>query len=263
MDQKIRTNGALFTSLLLGFCSVISFILGIGMLTGYPDEIWWAGLLLLLCSVLVGYGSVNSYRSSKKEKKISDEQMQTIQQKIRQVDNAKGKLEVLTIWAYSQAEWKAFMKWEKAERSSGTLMEAAILVGLGTLAIYFFKGADWITAFTISIVMGIIYGGIKYIITMSSIKLDENKMPEVIITNQSVIVNGHMNRFYGNNLWLGKVSIKEVKAFNILEFTYCWSTRSGETYDELRVPIPKGNLKEAIGLQERLMEAKKSLGQTY
>jgi hypothetical protein len=59
------------------------------------------------------------------------------------------------------------------------------------------------------------------------------------------------------------VSIKEVKAFNILEFTYCWSTRSGKTYDEIRVPIPKGNLKEAISLQERLMDAKKLLEQTY
>jgi hypothetical protein len=263
MDQKIRTNGALFTSLLLGFCSVISLILGVGMLAGYPDEIWWAGLLLLLCSVLVGYGSFTSYRSSRKEKQISDEQMQAIQRKIKQADNTNGKFEVLTTWAYSQAEWKAFMKWEQGERSSGTLMEVAIIIGLGTLAIHFLKGADWVTSFTISIVMGIIYGGIKYIITMSSIKLDENKMPEVIITNQSVIVNGHMNRFYGNNLWLGKVSIKEVKAFNILEFTYCWSTRSGETYDEIRVPIPKGNLKEAISLQERLMDDKKLLEQTY
>lgn len=263
MDQKIRTNGALFTSLLLGFCSVISFVLGVGMLTGYPDDIWWVGLLLLLCSLLVGYGSITSYRSSKKEKQISDEQMQTIQQKIKQVENADGKFEVLTTWAYSQTEWKAFMKWEKRERSSGTLMEAVILVALGTLAIHFLKDADWITAFTISIVMGIIYGVIKYMITMSSIKLDENKMPEVIITNQSVIVNGHMNRFYGNNVWLGKVSIKEVKAFNILEFTYCWSTRSGETFDEIRVPIPKGNLKEAIYLQERLMNTKKLLEQTY
>lgn len=263
MDQKIKTTGGFLTSLILAFCTIISLILGIAMVISYPDEIWWVGLLLLLCAILVGYSAVSSYRSSKMEKRISDEQMGSIQQKVKQVDNANGKFEVLATWAYSQAEWKTFMKWEKQERSSDTWMEAIIVVAFGTLAIHFLKGADWITAFTISIVMAIIYGVIKYMITMSSIKLDENKMPEVIITNQSVIVNGHMNRFYGNNLWLGKVSIKEIKAFNILEFTYCWTTRRGETFDEIRVPIPKGSLKEAIYLQERLMETKKLLEQTY
>jgi hypothetical protein len=263
MDQKIRSNGALFTSLLLGFCSIISFILGIGMTASYPDKIWWAGLLLILCGILVGYGCISGYRSARKEKQISDEQMSIIMQHGKVTDQNENKFEVLTTWAYSISEWKEFMKWEKKERSSGTSMETAIIVGLGTLAIHFLKGEDWITAFAISIVMGLIYGVVKYIITMSSIKLDENKLPEVIITNQSVIVNGRMNRFYGNNLWLGKVEIKETKAFNILEITYCWSTRRGETFDEIRVPIPKGSLKEAIYLQEKLMGTKKLMEQPY
>jgi hypothetical protein len=263
MDQKIRTNGALATSFLLAFCAIISLILGIGMAASYPDEIWWAGLLLTLCGILVGYGSISSYRSSKKERKISDEQMSIIKRRARTSEQGESKFEVLTTWAYSISEWKAFMKWEQKERSSGTLMEAAILVGLGTLAIHFLKGEDWITAFTISIVVGLIYGIVKYIITMSSIKLDEKKLPEVIITNQSVIVNGHMNRFYGNNLWLGKVDIKETKAFNILEITYCWYTRRGETFDEIRIPIPKGSLKEAIYLQGKLIDTKKLMEQPY
>jgi len=264
MDQKIRTTGGFLTAALLGFCTFIFITLGIGMVASYPDEIWWVGVVLLLCAIVVGYSSISNYRSSKKEKQISDEQMQTIKQKIKPVETSDIiKLEVLATWAYSQTEWKAFMKWEKGERSSGTIMETAALVALGTLAIRFLRNSDWITAFVISIVIGIIYGIVKYMITMSSIKLDETKMPEVIITNQSVIVNGHMNRFYGNNLWLGKVSIKEEKAFNILEFSYCWNTRRGESFDEIQVPIPKGSLKEAIYLQERLMDIKKIMEQPY
>ena len=174
MDQKIRTSGALFTSLLLGFCAIISFILGIGMASSYPDGIWWAGLLLILCGILAGYGSVSSYRSSRKEKKISDEQMSIIRQQRKTLDQGEQKFEVLATWAYSISDWKEFMKWEQKERSSGTTMETAIIVGLGTLAIHFLKGEDWITAFIISIVIGIVYGIVKYIINMSSIKLDEN-----------------------------------------------------------------------------------------
>src|SRR5215212_5951975 len=119
MDQKIRTTGGYFTSALLAFCAFIFITLGIGMVASYPDEIWWVGVLLLLCAILVGYSSVSSYRSSKKEKQISDEQMQTIKQKIKPVETSDIiKLEVLATWAYSQTEWKAFMKWEKGERIS-------------------------------------------------------------------------------------------------------------------------------------------------
>ena len=139
MDQKIRANGALFTSLLLGFCAIISFILGIGMASSYPDGIWWAGLLLILCGILVGYGSVSSYSSSRKEKKISDEQMSIIRQQRKTLDQGEHKFEVLATWAYSISDWKEFMKWEQKERSSGTTMETAIIVGLGTLAIHFLK----------------------------------------------------------------------------------------------------------------------------
>ena len=61
---------------------------------------------------------------------------------------------------------------------------------------------------------------------------------------------------YGNNLWLGKITVNDAGSFNVLEITYCWNTSKGKTFNEIRVPIPKGSLKEAIFLQEKLMDEK-------
>ena len=261
MDQKIRTGGWFLTASLLILCAFIFLIIGIGMLASYPDRVWWMGLLLTLCGIIVGASSIRKYRSAKSEQRFLEEQIKIIDSKIiGRIDN---KVEVLVSWFYSVSEWKTFMRWERKKRSSGTLTEAAIIIVLGTLAVRYLKGSNWYTALAISVFIGLLYGILKYIIALSSIKPYDNKMPEVIVTNEAVIVNGHLNRFYGNNLWLGKVTVNDAGSFNVLEITYCWFTRSGQSFDEIRVPIPKGSLKEAIFLQERLMNEKKSIEQPH
>ncbi len=224
------------------------------MLASYPDKIWWIGLLLTFSGIVVGISAIKNYITAKKEKKISDAQMEIISLKTKTAVGVEGRVEILANWLYSVSEWKAFMKWERKERGSTTLMETILIIVPGTFAIRVLKAGDWGTALAISLFIGVLYGVIKYIITLSSLHLGENKMPEVIITKEAVIVNGHLNRFRGNNLWLGKVAVNDAGSFNILEITYCWNTRKGQSFDEIRVPIPKGYLKEAIFLEERLMK---------
>ena len=62
-----------------------------------------------------------------------------------------------------------------------------------------------------------------------------------------------------NNLWLGKITVNDAGNFNVLEITYCWNRGKGKAFNEIKVPIPKGSLKEAIFLQEKLMNEKNKL----
>ena len=263
MDQNIRSKGALFSSLILSGSAIIAFVLGLSMASSYPDEIWWIGLMLILCGLLVFFIAVNIYRSARKQKKVSAEQMAVIDEVKRGKSLDTFKIQILANWLYTVAEWKEFMKWEKRKNRSNTVIEAIILIIIAALGMHYWKEVEWGTAVIVSIVFGIIYSVIKYLLNLASIHLDENKMPEVIISNEAVIVNGHMNRFYGNNVWLGKVTVNDAGSFNVLEITYCWHTRSGQSFDEIRVPIPKGSLKEAIFLQERLMNEKKLMEQSH
>lgn len=255
MDQNIRTAGNKVTVAILAFCFFPCFILGVGILTSYPDEIWWAGLLLILCAVLIGVSAVSMYRAMKNERAMADKQMELVSRAKASSEILQADAHILASWVYKLSEWNEFMKWETQKRRRDTILEAVLLTIACVILIRFAKNEDWTVALTLSIAFGIFYGLMKYFLMMQSIKLNRQKQPEVIITTEAIVVNGRMNRFYGNNLWLGKVEVKEVEAFNILEVTYCWGTRRGKSFDEIRVPIPKGSLKEAIKVQDKLMTA--------
>jgi hypothetical protein len=64
MDQKVRTTGWFLTAILLIVCAFIFLVIGVSMLAGYPDKIWWIGLLLVGCSIVVGASSIKNYYSA-------------------------------------------------------------------------------------------------------------------------------------------------------------------------------------------------------
>ena len=78
-------------------------------------------------------------------------------------------------------------------------------------------------------------------------------MPEEIITNEAVTIYSDVNRFYGNNLSSRKATVNDAGNFNVLEITYCWNLKKDKTFNKIGVPIPKGSLKGAIFLHEKLM----------
>ena len=256
MDQKIRTKVSQASSFILTGCAVVTFALGIPTISTYPAGIWWVGMLLLLSSGLMGYSAFTNFRATQNEKKKSDELAAYVSIQKPGAMTDKNKVQILVNWVYSSSEWKEFLKWENKKNTPGTIIETAVLVVLATLAIHYLKNVEWLISFIIGVLFGIAYSIIKYYLNLSSLSMEENKTPEVIITNEAVIINGHLNRFYGNNIWLGKITVNDAGSFNVLEITYCWNTRSGQAFNEIRVPIPKGSLKEAIFLQEQLMAEK-------
>lgn len=223
------------------------------MLTGYPESIWLLGLTLFAAGAVMAIGSIKSFQNVKKEKRISDEQMALMINPSKSMYGGPSSIQILASWNYSISDWKRFLRWEHNQRRSQAIMVGMLIVGAGTLLLRFGKGGDWATSLLISSFVGLLYIFGQYFLSMGSLSLKDQQMPEVLITNEAIIVNGKMNCFYGNNLWLGKVSINETVDFNILEITYCWNTRKGKSMDEIRVPIPKGYLKEAIKVQEMLM----------
>jgi MFS family permease len=246
MDQNFKAAGQKITSVLLGFCAFITGGLSLGFLFSYPDPIWWLGLLLLGSAALLIAGIVGSSRRRKKETKADQQLLATLKQP--------DKATVLADWLYSSGEWNSFLKWERKERGSNTVIEGLAIVLFGGALLHFTKNAGWPLALSISAVVGALYAVIKYNLAMSSIKAEKSKPQEVIIMAEAVLINGKLNRFYGDNLWLGGVEIKDAGELNVMEITFCWNTRGGKTFDEIRFPVPKGRLREAIKVQEQLME---------
>ena len=234
---------------MLGGCTVVIIVLGISMILDYSPGTWLEALLLLGIGLIVGIIAKKTFSLARNEKQRFRELSAIVE---TQDFASKPKVEILANWVYSASEWKEFLKWEKRRRSPTNLVEALSLVIMTTLAIRYSKNVDWVISFVISLMVGLAYSTAKYYINLFSINLEENKIPEVIVTNKAVIVNGNSNQFLGTNLMLGKVSVNDAGRFNVLEITYGWQTKKGKTFDEIRVPIPKGSLKEAIFLLEKL-----------
>ena len=237
----------------------MAFVLGSPMLLSYPDEIWWIGLVLVSSAILVTVTAIRIYYVAQKENKFLNQQLSSLNARVSTEEINNAKVQILVSWVYSTSEWNEFLKWEKKMISSNTLAEVALVMVLTAFGIRYLAKTEWVVAVGISFVFGVVYSLIKYLVNRYSVQVEENKMPEIIITNEAVIVNGHVNRFYGNNLWLGKVTVNDAGKFNVLEITYCWNIRKGKAFNEIRVPIPKGSLKEAIFLQEKLMDKKDKL----
>lgn len=159
---------------------------------------------------------------------------------------------VLAHWYYSVEEWEGFTRIEKKTRGEEVFFEALLISVLGTFLLRFVKGAPWVAAIAISMVIATIYAIIRYTLRMNAIRWKNPSLPEVIITEQSVIINGHKLEYHSETRWLRRANLMEKEGRNLLAITYEWQTRKGVTYDEIRIPVPRGKLKEGMEVQERL-----------
>ncbi len=73
-------------------------------------------------------------------------------------------------------------------------------------------------------------------------------IPEITITDNTVWVNKAQQPFRDDERKFSEITIREVGAVNILEIRY----RQHEKQHHINIPVPKGKLREAFEVQERL-----------
>ena len=76
--------------------------------------------------------------------------------------------------------------------------------------------------------------------------------PEVRITPERVWIGDAHQHFSSEEHRLKRIDIRDEGKLNILEITYEWAKRKIPGLDEIRVPVPKGKLREAIEVEEKL-----------
>jgi hypothetical protein len=254
MDQEKRTTGAVITAVIMFFCAFIFLCLGAGMAFSYPDKVWTWGVVLLACCAIMVYSGISNIRLSKNIENDSITQLRNTAGE--PVNIAPGEtitpqadaINVLARWRYSKEEWQAFLNAEKKERKSNSIIEATVLVIIGTISLHFLRDTSWMVAFCVGSAIGVIYWVGKYFLSMGSIGRAANN--EVIVTNRSVIINGKVNTFRDGQYSLQGVRLRETTSPATIEFVYSWQTRNPNVpaHDEIRIPVPQGKLSEAIAL---------------
>ncbi|MES1214813.1 MAG: hypothetical protein ABUT20_04780 [Bacteroidota bacterium] len=82
----------------------------------------------------------------------------------------------------------------------------------------------------------------------------ENNFSAVLITSARVFFDDKEEYFHSIDRRLRRIVIKDVGKLNVLEITYELQILNRSTSKEIFIPIPKGKLKEAIEVEEKLME---------
>lgn len=98
-------------------------------------------------------------------------------------------------------------------------------------------------------------GFFNYIIHLSSAIINQ-KIPEIKITSERVYIGDDHQHFSGQRHQLMQINIREEGIINILEIMYENICVNENSMGEITIPVPKGKLREAFEVEEKLMSKK-------
>src|SRR5688572_17005277 len=159
---------------------------------------------------------------------------------------------VLVHWYYSVSEWEEFARKLRKNRHRDIVLESCLVWLLATLIIYFGMDVPLVLSMVISGNIAVVYSVTKYYFRTWLTKWKSDRVREIIIADDTAIVNGKSTVFHGNGKHLRKVDVRENNNINIVEITFERQTRKGSSFEEITIPVPRGRLREAMELQDCL-----------
>ncbi len=94
--------------------------------------------------------------------------------------------------------------------------------------------------------------GIFYYILHRLFSPGRAKTPGIKITGDKVYVDNFNEPFQDKDRQLQRINIRDAGKMNVMEISYQRNDLQHAALTEIHIPIPKGRLKEAIGLEEKL-----------
>lgn len=159
---------------------------------------------------------------------------------------------VFVHWYYSASEWKQFMKEEKRHQTIILLIEAFCVAAGVLLIMKFAIGLPWLLSAIVTASVSLFYAVMKYLLQIRCSQPASKKMAEITILNGIATINGRAITFNTDGKSVKNAHITETGNINILEITYEWQSGSKINLDELKVPVPKGKLREAVKFLDTL-----------
>jgi hypothetical protein len=258
MDEDVKTGFLGISGIIYLFLGFIIGILGIGILFSYPDPVWVIGLLLCASSGLLIYSSIDSFlrfRWKEKDDRKAKEEMKKASVAIKgnfpakelaanlQKDNP-----VLAVWSVPATEWTSFREAEKKFKIRDYIKYGSIVIVLAILVLFYRKGEDLAFSIIFSTVFTGLFFLLKYILSRSLTAVNGKPAMEIIIGPDKLLINGKLFAIRDEHRWLESLKIIGGAGNGMLEFTYSWNTRQGNTTDSLLIPIPEGKRDEAENL---------------
>jgi hypothetical protein len=250
---------AVVAALVLFWCGVVAAFLGVWELVDTQPPGMSGGQIAATFAVAAAFfaPAVWIYRRLKRDYEREDEERHAAVRARRLAAGLPaeppppGPPEVLARWTLAPDEWAAYAARElRLEKRHALELGAAFLV-FATLGSKFW-GAGWLLALAIGAAVGALVGGLAWWTAHADYRADASvPAGEVVLTRESVMINGREHVLNDERVWLAGVRYLEDESPPVLRLTLRQWTRRGPSRDEvmvddyLRVPVPRGREDEA------------------
>ena len=237
---------------------LFALFVGIAVLAaGEGGEVWWLYVVFLLAGLLMLGGAASNlvrwWRWQRREDAAAAAMAAAA--RAHAVDPAAPlPAPVLAHWTYEPVEWSAYASREVGHRGGEALWRFVGTVALGTALLGWRDDVGWGTAFFVSLAVGAMIGGGKWLIARSAHQQNvATPRGEVVITPTAVLMNGRYEVLQDHHFRFLGARILEDERPRILLLTIDWPTRSGRVSDTYRIPIPAGREHEARAVARELV----------
>ena len=101
--------------------------------------------------------------------------------------------------------------------------------------------------------------GILHYLLHRFLPKQNTKTPSVTITQGKVSIDDVHEPFHGKDRQLQRINIRDAGKMNIMEISYQRNDLQDGGANEILIPVPKGRLKEAFGVEEKLNEIRDTI----
>ena len=173
--------------------------------------------------------------------------MQIMPNSILQTTNSKDYLDT---WTFSSEEWNSFIKEAKLLKKEDNIYMAIATLIVGIPFLMLSRKITFFMTLFFVIPFAIIVPWVRNKMSTSHLKPIKNKAIIKFYT-QYITINKRRIDLYADKKWIKNMKIIDGKnGLKLLEIEIAWSTRKGDTFDEIRVPIPTDKLERAEALIE-------------
>lgn len=224
-----------FMGAVVAFLGLIFSIIGLpGLVEEGFSGAGWIFLALLLSGGLMLFGGIQMIMQAQSDAK--HQQAVEAAAKSGQVKTAIP--DVMAHWNIDTPTWEAFKINEKKYRTSDNRYFLAAFLIVGTIILMFSRAAPIFIAAPIVLVIGIITITARKSVALKKLIVAPAVPLSVTVGRRQLIMNGVLYHLQSDRISTRKVRLLTEETPMILEFTQYWPTRRGETFDELRIPVP-------------------------
>lgn len=225
----------LLLGLLVGFIGIMG-VIGEGL-----DGIGWLMLLMAIGGIFMVVGGLQMVRDGNADRKL-----QAATARATRSGQAHAVMpDILAEWVLDEQTWKDFCINEKKYRNQDNIWFFVAFLFLGTLVLLISRNSSFLPAISIVAAIGLITIYLRRSVALQKLHVPAGMPKQVVIGQRHILMNGKRYPINADRMTTRKVRVIEDSTPMLLELTLYWPTRNGETFDELRIPVPPSALEKA------------------